>query len=409
MNEKEIAEQKVIPYLEKLGWPKSLISQYGRVPVQMGTDVNWADIVLLIVDQNVSAIPYLVVEVKQRLDNLSEVLAQTDSYSKFLDTTYFLITDGTDYIFYQRKPTGGYMKISSVPIPDKEHLTITQNTKFKPGIILCSTIALNEEKITIQYSKELHERIDEYFNLVSKGMHYFGEGGYSLRLDMIWHYLAIKRLNNLIHKKIDSLEPEDFKKYIERSDLHSIMCNKPPNINNIFFEVDKNFDKIKEFLRFIKEFEGDPEENLEKLLGRNSDLHIKGMGVFVVSQFLAGSHPRSYTIVEDRMINTMKELGLIDTKVKSNTAKGYLYINEICKRLYNELFRHKVEENKDELGFIIDDDFGLVLIHEFFWEYSGFYSFDKTQLEEATKDEIEELELDKTENEYIKELNNIFS
>ncbi len=27
MNEKEVAERKVIPYLEKLGWPKQLITQ----------------------------------------------------------------------------------------------------------------------------------------------------------------------------------------------------------------------------------------------------------------------------------------------------------------------------------------------------------------------------------------------
>jgi hypothetical protein len=43
------------------------------------------------------------------------------------------------------------------------------------------------------------------------------------------------------------------------------MCYKPPNAKRIFSEVDRNFEKIKAFLKFMKEFEGEPEENLSKL------------------------------------------------------------------------------------------------------------------------------------------------
>jgi hypothetical protein len=162
------------------------------------------------------------------------------------------------------------------------------------------------------------------------------------------------------------------------------MCYKPPNVKRIYSEIDGNFGKVKAFLRFIKELKGEPEENLNKLFDTSSELHISGMGPFVISQFLAGAFPRDYTIIEDRMVNTMKNLNLIDTKVRSDTPKGYLYINEICKKLYADIFSRKIEENKSKLGFKIDQDFSLVVVHEFFWECDEFQSYDATKLKEAT-------------------------
>ena len=85
MNEEEIAEKKVIPFLENLGWPKQLITKYGRVPVQMGTEEKYADIVALFIDDNDTTFPYLVVEVKRNIDNLEEIKAQANSYAKQLD------------------------------------------------------------------------------------------------------------------------------------------------------------------------------------------------------------------------------------------------------------------------------------------------------------------------------------
>lgn len=398
MNEKEIAENKVLPFLEKLGWSKQLITQYGKVPVQMGTEVKWADIVSLFVDENDAAIPYLVIEVKTKLDDLNEILAQSESYSKFLDTVYFAITDGVTYSFYQRIPTGGYIKINNIPVPDKRHLTVTQNTRFRPGFILCARPEIEKRDSTNQYQKKFLDRVDEYFKLITQKTHYLGRRKqYSLRTDVIGHYLSIKRIYDLVHNKIDSIRPEEFKRYFFDSEappevqrLSSIMSYKRPNIDKIYFEIDNNFSKIKAFLRFIKEFKGDPEENLNRLFNVNDELHISGMGPFVVSQFLAGAHPRDYTIVEDRMVKTMKEFGLVDIKVRSDTAKGYLYINDICKKIHREIFSKKIEMNRSKLDFKIDEDFGLVLIHEFFWEYEEFCSFDVAELEETTDPWFEE-------------------
>jgi len=379
MNEKEIAERKVFPYLENLGWPRQLITQYGKVPVQMGTEVKWADIVALFVDESDAAIPYLVVEVKTALNNLSEILAQTDSYSKLLDAQYFIVTDGENYLFYQRRPTGGYIRINNIPIPDKSHLTITRDTKFKTGFILCAKPSIEATLKTSQY-RELEMKIDSYFSLMAFGKYYLGKSRqYSLRHDITSHYRCVKWIHRLVHDDIDSLKPKEFKDNFE----NSIMCYKQPNIKRIYCEIDNNFEKIKSFLKFIRDFKGDPEENLIRLFDPTDELHVNGMGPFVISQFLAGAHPREYTIIEDRMVNTMKNLNLIDTKVKSGTPKGYLYINEMCKKLLNDVFSKKIEESEHKMSFKIDEDFGLIVIHEFFWEYEEFSSYDVTKLEEA--------------------------
>jgi thermostable 8-oxoguanine DNA glycosylase len=398
MKENEIAEKYVIPYLENLGFSKFLITQYGKVPVQMGTEVKWADIVTFIIE-NESAVPYLVVEVKTKLNDLNQILAQTDSYSKLLDTSYFVVTDGQDYLSYQRRPTGGYIKISNIPIPENIHLTVTQDTKFRPGFLLCAKLDVEKSK-QIGLNDRLFDKIDDYFNLMMQNRYYLGNNNkYSLRNDMIWHYFAIKKINNFIFQDIETLRPEDFKTVFE----NNIMCGRPANKKHIFSEVDCNFEKVKSFLTFIKEFKGDPEENLNTLLDAESELHINGMGPFLLSQFLAGAHPREYTIIQDQMVETMKDLQLIDTKVKSDTPKGYLYINEICKELYNDYFSKKIYENQNKLGFKIDRDFSLVVIHEFFWEYNVFNSYDVTRLEEAIGERLNSEE--ELTNQILKELN----
>jgi hypothetical protein len=194
--------------------------------------------------------------------------------------------------------------------------------------------------------------------------HYLGKSNqYSLRHDITIHYRCAKRIHRLVHDEIDSIKPKKFKDIFE----YNIICHKQPNINRIYSEIDNNFEKIISFLKFIRDFQGDPEENLIHLFDPNDKLHVNGIGPFITSQFLAGAHPREYTIIEDRMVNTMKNLNLIDTKVKSGTSKGYLYINEMCKKILNDIFSKKIDENKHKLGFKIDGDFGLVVIHEFFF------------------------------------------
>lgn len=378
MKEEEIAETQVIPFLEKLGWPKQLITKYGRVPVQMGTEVKYADIVALFVDDNDITFPYLVVEVKCSIDNLEEIEAQVNSYAKQLDAQVFAVTDGNEYKFYQRSPWGGYIRISNVPVPEKNYLTITEKTNFKKAYVMCAEPFIATAKQPLQY-EALEREIEDFFSLIAYNSYYRGRTQYSLRQDITGHYRCIKGIHSLIHGEIDSLKPEVFKYAFK-----DYFMWKLPNLNRINSEVDNNFEKVKLFLKFIRDFEGSPQENLTLLFDTSDELHISGAGPFIISQFLAGAHPREYAIIEDRMVNTMKNLKLIDVKVHSDTPNGYLYINDICKKLLNDIFKKKIKENKDKLGFRVDEDFGLVVVHEFFWEYEGFDGYDKTKLEEAT-------------------------
>lgn len=353
----------------------------------MGTEVKYADIVALFVDDNDITFPYLVVEIKRKIDNLEEIKAQANSYAKQLDAQIFVVTDGREYNFYQRSPWSGYIQINNIPVPERNHLTVTEKTNFKMAYVMYKEPSISLPKRGVQY-RELEREVDNYFSLIAQGRYYRGMSGYTLRQDITWHYRSIKAIHSLIHEaEIDSLKPEIFKDAFSRN----IMC-KLPNQNNIFSEVDDNFERVKLFLKFVRDFKGIPQGNLAHLFDKNYELHIRGAGPFIISQFLAGAHPTEYAIIEDRMVNTMKNLKLIDVKVHSDTPNGYLYINDICKKLLKDIFKKKIEESKDKLGFKVDEDFGLVVIHEFFWEYEGFYGYDNTKLEEVTGEEKEKEE-----------------
>ena len=383
MNEVEIAEKHVIPFLEGLGWSRQLITKYGRVPIQMGTEVKYADIVAFFIDNNDIAFPYLVVEVKRTIDNLEEVEAQANSYSKQLDTQIFVVTDGSEYKVYQRSLFGGYIRINDIPVPEKTHLTPNDKTDFKFAYVMCEDPPLGIAKFTVQF-RVLEREIEDFFDLVAENRFYVGTNGYSLRRDITGHYKNMAGINELVHSESDLLTSELFKSAFE----NYVMCEKKPNVTRIYDEVDNNFDKVKQFLKFIGDFEGNPQENLTLLFDKNSEVHVNGMGPFIISQFLAGAHPMEYTIIEDRMVNTMKDHKLIDVRVHPNTPKGYLYINDMCKRLLNDLFKRKIEERKDTLGFEVEDDLGLVVMHEFFWEYGVFFGYDKSKLQKATGEEL---------------------
>ena len=393
MNELEIYENKILPYLIKIGYPKELISDYGRVPARMGTEQKWADVVLYYINKNGEIVPYIVIEVKRNLDNLHDAKAQSESYSKQLNTFYFAVTDGDEYIIYNRLPDGKCIKISSFPVPEREYITIKEGVEVKPNLALRNKI---NEKLSVKYSRELYEAIDRFFEIIRKGCFYYGDGSYTLRTDTLWHYLSVKKINELIHKKITSLTPDEFEKFSEEYTMAT--SGRPKNKLYIKEEIKNNFDKIKMLLQSIKNIKnGDIESKLEKLRDRNSDAHVKGMGIFAISEYLAGAYPQEFTIVEENMVNKMKDFGILDFKVDYRTSKGYLYINEICKNLYKDIFRQKIEKNKNSLGFEIDEDFGLILIHEFFWEYHLFYDYKIEELEKAEEEDLKREKADATE------------
>ena len=97
MNEYNIALKQVLPHLiDVYKWPKEFISNYGRVPVQIGTSIVWADFVCYINhDQKIS--PWLLIEVKQKKSLTEEAIAQAESYSILLGSPYFCVTEARRY------------------------------------------------------------------------------------------------------------------------------------------------------------------------------------------------------------------------------------------------------------------------------------------------------------------------
>jgi len=330
MNEYEVAMAKVLPYIHKdLGWPEQLISGYGRVPVQIGSSTVWADFVCYITKDR-KPVPWLVIEVKQPGASLQEALPQAESYSLILDSPFFCVTDGDRFHFYiTGNSQGESINLQNPPsAPSSEYL--------KPGKISFPPLIDNLIELFLIGLKEENKFLD----------------------DTRRHDEAIKQLHEKVFQRINSLTPEELKNALDKH-----MMIKQPNKNALFKQIDEDFGKFKRFLNFIRDFTGDPVINIAQLLDKRGGLYIKRGGIFFITQLLAGSHPSDYVVLEENISRALRYLGITDILVKSDTANGYVYINEICKKL----FKDKLEDRLKKYGF------GLASVHNFLWHYYVFY------------------------------------
>lgn len=60
----------------------------------------------------------------------------------------------------------------------------------------------------------------------------------------------------------------------------------------------------------------------------------------------------------------LRDLAVVDIFVKNDTANGYVYINEICRKLYED----KLEQRLKAEGY----SFGLAAVHNLLWHYHAF-------------------------------------
>jgi len=334
VNEYEIAAQEVLPYLrDHLGWPNELISAYGRVPVQIGGSTVWADFVCYI-SRAQRPLPWLVVEVKQPGPPLKEAIPQAESYSLILAAPFFCVTDGNDFRFYATGHAQGQSIClqSLPPNPFPEYLSpLVEWIVFPPSV-------------------------DYLANLFLVGL----EREERFRRDTEWHDEASKELHEQVFERIDALSPQGLKGTLD----HCLMM-KPPNRNELFRQIDEDFGKFKRVLKFIRDFAGDPIINLNRLIDPKQSLHLKGGGIFFVTQLLAGAHLDEYVVLEENASRALRQLGVTDILVKNDTANGYVYVNEICKKL----FKDKLEQRLKDHGF----EFGLAAVHNFLWHYYVHY------------------------------------
>lgn len=332
MNEYEAATGEVLQFLKgHLKWPGELISAYGRVPVQIGSQTVWGDFVCYI-SKAQKPVPWLLVEVKKPGIPLNHAISQAESYSLILNAPFFCITDGGIFDFYMTgESQGKSIGLQDVlPIPSAEYLSGMET--FFPA------------------------RVDDIIELFMDGL----KKDNKFLEDTKKHDEDARQLHEGVFKQIDSLAPQELKAAFEQ---HAMM--KPPNRNSVFGLIDNDFDRFKKVLRFIRDFTGDPVVNINKFLNKSDDLYIKGGGIFFVSQLLAGAHPDKYIVLEENISKALRDLAVVDIFIKNDTANGYVYINEICRKLYEDKLKQRLKAE----GY----GFGLAAVHNLLWHYHAFY------------------------------------
>lgn len=96
----------------------------------------------------------------------------------------------------------------------------------------------------------------------------------------------------------------------------------------------------------------------------SNSLKIRGGGIFFITQLLAAAHPDEYVVLEENVSKALRHLGITDIFVQNDTGNGYIYINEICKKLYRDKLKNRLK----------DFDFGMsAATHNFLWHYYVHY------------------------------------
>lgn len=343
MDEYQIATKSVLPYLkEVLKWPPELIKGYGRVPVQVGTSTRWADFVCYIVRAN-KPYPYLLVEVKQEGLDLEQMVPQAESYSLILGVPFFCVTDGDKYHFYLTgNSQGNSIKLQNeVPRPSEETLQV--------GIDF------------IQLPPQLDPLVDLFFQALKTDSKFLK--------DTRAHSTDLKYWNKKIFANLSSIAYAD----LENAICHKMMV-KVPNRKTILKTAKKEPGRFRKFLKFIADFKDDSEYELNRLLDPKRDLHIRGAGLFFVTQILAAAHPNEYVVLEANIARALKDLHLTDVVVNTDIINGYVYTNEICKKIY----RDKLQTRLQKGHFGLAAGFELVTVHNFLWHYYAFYKQEKS-------------------------------
>jgi len=335
MNEYEVAENRVIPYIkEQLKWPSELISPYGRVPVQVGGSTVWADIVCYIT-RSQKVVPWILMEVKRpEIGLISEAIPQAESYSLILNAPFFCVTDGNEYeYFITGNSQGTSIALDGIPPKPAEEF-------LQSGVHF------------ISFPKQLDDLIELFILGLENEKDFYD--------DTEGHFTDTNNLHTNVFQRLDVITPAELKTTIENSIMMKI-----PNRQKLFLQIDGEFDKVIKTLKFIKELKNGPIEVINELLSKNSKYRLKHCAIFTITQLLAGAHPTEFIILKEEVSKTLKLLNITDIIVKNDTVNGYIYINEICNKLYQYKIKTKLVEN--------DLDFGLAAVHNFLYHYYRHY------------------------------------
>ncbi len=196
--------------------------------------------------------------------------------------------------------------------------------------------------------------VDEWIDRCFKGL----EEEPNFFQDTQWHEQAVKNLNKDIftNNKIGQLTSPQFIQIY----TNNFMQGRPNNRASIINEANTELAKVKKYLYAVQKFNG-TSDTMEDLLDASNSIHIKGTGLFFLTQLLAGAYIDQYIVFEPQVYTSLKEFNLNKgVNIGSSiNGKQYLQINEICKDLYQQKFKSRMQSYK----------FGLQSVHNFLWHY----------------------------------------
>ncbi len=325
MSELEIAIRQVLPTLiNDYGFNKDCIEGYGRVPIQVGNQLVWADFVCYYYKNN-TKIPFCIVEVKECRDNeVNFAIPQAESYAQRINAPFFCCTNGNIYNWFMTGNAQGHnIELSGVPtLPQKEYLK-------KPEKLFIST--------------HLFEAISNFENGIKKEGHIYEDSlihnnQTNMLCKALWN-------DNILHDSCKMI------KIIQENTIQS--RGKSEYLGNIR----ENYNHFIRLVNWLKDKNTPIQERIERANGKKSEYGIVKGGLFFITQLLAALYPMQYTVIEKNAIKGMMRFNLLDINLGGETAKEYLLFNDICLQVfpYFENIYH----------------FNLSYVHNFFWHYES--------------------------------------
>jgi hypothetical protein len=326
MSELDIATNKVLPELiKRYNFNEESIDGYGRVPIQVGQNVVWADYVCYYYDNN-NKLPFCVIEVKEcEDDSVDFAVPQAESYAQQINAPFFCCTNGQVYHWFM---TG---------IAQGKSL-ILQGCPTLPHPIYL----IRPNKITI--APYMYEAIKNYeSSILQKGRIY---------TDSLWHNNSTQNLNCILW---DNNKLQDITYTLTALKENTMRSRgKEQWLKNI----EENYKKFLMLIDWLKKENINIDERLTQSIGKHSNYGIDNGGMFFISQIISGLYPK-YTVIEQNAVDAMLRFGLINIRLKVDSVKEYLYFNKICLDVFPYF------ENPFK--------FNLSYVHNFLWHYENEY------------------------------------
>ncbi|HEX3047198.1 MAG TPA: type I restriction enzyme HsdR N-terminal domain-containing protein [Bacillota bacterium] len=324
MSELDVALNKVLPHLvNNCKFANEIIQGYGRVPIQMGSSVVWADFVCNYYTTYGQKKAFCVVEVKEcKNDDVDFAIPQAESYAQRLNAPFFCCTNGETYKWFMTGASQGeYILLAGLPtLPDAEYMKKPDKIYITPYLYE----SINNFEAAIKLEKGIYED-SKWHHDVTENLH------------------AVLTDNTLINNQ--QVVIESFNKNTMESRGKTILIT---NMENDYSRFLRLVDRLRDTSIPV-------EARIENAVGGNSQFGIAQGGLFFISQLLAALFPKEFTVIEPNATKAMQRFNLTDINFEVSTTRDYLYFNEICNDLY------KYFENPFS--------FNLSYVHNFLWHY----------------------------------------